>query len=397
MTYGRAEAIWELRRRQESVWVSLGLSAGVVRDDVIEQALALATRREREATIDGGKVRAYGFSYPLEMERKRWARTRDIIQRVAPGPLESPNALEFLARQAASIEMILRGEHTDTPNTRANDVCDRVLIGTLPSIAPEAKAVTIKNHFTILLTAGLIDFVYQIAKAVVLSWDVRRNPSGGVSARGEPDDMDRVLAVNPRVVSHALGTYVNFLFHGLPRVEGLGAPPMDHQLPLTVLINFNERFVLAHEYSHTLFESLGFDAPDDLPRHAEELGADWTAFELLAESGWVLDRLPPNVSLQGAFFVFAVLETLRRATDIARFGEVRQDAGFASHPPLSLRRETLLQWYRERVGQGDDDDSVKGALMPSRSATHLWSKIEEPLRKYCELGLPLHAMWGRQA
>jgi hypothetical protein len=44
-----------------------------------------------------------------EAEQERWRRTVDIMKRVQPGPLEDPSYLEMLARQAASVEMSLRG------------------------------------------------------------------------------------------------------------------------------------------------------------------------------------------------------------------------------------------------------------------------------------------------
>ncbi len=213
-------------------------------------------------------------------------------------------------------------------------------------------------------------------------------------AKGAPEDIDRVLAENPRLLGRLLNTYIGYLFRGEPRQHSYSPPPPEYHPPLSMLTNFNERFILAHEYSHTLFDSLGFDAPNDLPKHQEELQADLLAFRLVAESGHTLDQVPPNISLQGAFFVLAVLETLRRGVDIARHGEVQEDLGFATHPPVALRRQFLVDAYREEVS--DDDDgylSIRGALTPSRSLIHLWQKLEGPLRKHAELRLPLHPMW----
>jgi hypothetical protein len=393
MPYGRAEAIQELQRDQAQVRNRLGLAPKDISEGVLVEALAAAERREKAATIEDGRVRSFAFSYPLALEQKRWTRTRDIIHRVAPGLNEDPAYLEMVARQAASVEMILRREHTDAPNARVSDLCDRVLIATMPSFSPSAVAVTVKDYFLVLLSAGLIDFVYQVAKVVVLSWKIARDESGRVSARGKPEDIDATIAANPRLTGHLMMTYANYIYKGVPRVGGL-PPPMLHRVPLTMLTNFNERFILAHEYSHTLFDSIGFDAPDDLPRHGEELMADAMAFHLVAESGYVLDGVPPNMSLQGAFFVLSVLDTLRRALDIARHGEVGEDVGFASHPPLSQRYQYLVQRYKTEVSDEDGALSINAALIPSRSVMHLWSKIEEPLKAYRGIGMPLHGIWG---
>src|SRR5690554_360523 len=117
MGQGRAAAVREVQHQQERAWRTL-VPGGRGDSDtaaVIEAALARAARREQEASVDQGYVYASGFKYPLVMERLRWARTRDIIQRVAPGPYEDATYLEMLARQAASVEIILRREHTGQP------------------------------------------------------------------------------------------------------------------------------------------------------------------------------------------------------------------------------------------------------------------------------------------
>lgn len=394
MDYSRAEALRELRREQELARKRYGSSLEPVNDSVLDDALAAAERRETEVIIKNGRVQDFAFSYPLALEQKRWARTRDIIHRVSPGPNEDATYLEIVARQAASIEMILRQEHTDTANARVSDLCDRVLIATIPSFSPKGSSRTVKNHFIVLLSAGLIDFVYQVAKAVVLSCRATSTGPRRVRIEEKPEVMDKVLAANPRLVSHFMATYVSYLYHGEPRVARSPVLPPEHKFALTPLTNFNERFILAHEYGHTLIDSLGFDFPGHLTRHGEELDADTLAFDLLMMSGAVLEGMPPTASARGAFFVLSVYETLRRALDIARHGEVGEDLGFDSHPPTSLRYQRFVQRYRDTISDQDDQLSIEGALAPSRSLMHLWQKIEGPLKAHRKIGLPLHQMWG---
>jgi hypothetical protein len=217
MDHGRAAAVHEIRRAQKHARQKLGLADIAIEEGVLDAALEAAGRREQAAVVKGDRVRESAFSYPLELEKKRWARTRDIIHGVAPGPNEDARYLEMVARQAASIEMMLRGEHREMPNPRTTDLCDRVLIATIPSFSPAAETYSVKGYFNVLLAAGLIQFVYQVAKFVVLSWDISQDESGPVRAKGTPEDIDRVLAENPRLLRRLLDTYIGYLFRGDPR------------------------------------------------------------------------------------------------------------------------------------------------------------------------------------
>jgi hypothetical protein len=225
MDHGRAAAVHEIRRAQKHARQKLGLADIAIEEGVLDAALEAAGRREQAAVVKGDRVRESAFSYPLELEKKRWARTRDIIHGVAPGPNEDARYLEMVARQAASIEMMLRGEHREMPNPRTTDLCDRVLIATIPSFSPAAETYSVKGYFNVLLAAGLIQFVYQVAKFVVLSWDISQDESGPVRAKGTPEDIDRVLAENPRLLRRLLDTYIGYLFRGDPRQS---VEPLEH-------------------------------------------------------------------------------------------------------------------------------------------------------------------------
>jgi len=395
MGHGRAAAIREVRRQQERAWRRLIPSGrpSVDAEAIIEAALARAREREQSAQSDDRYVYADGFKYPLALERLRWARTRDVIQRVAPGPFEDARFLEMLARQAASVEIILCQEHTESPSARVQDLCGRLILGTLPSLTPTATTARVRNYSTLFLTAGLIDFLYQLAKFTVLSWKIERQEDGLTRTDGRPDTMDRTLAERPEILHHLLETYRAYLYEGRPRYEWAMAPPLEAHTPLRVLVNFNERFVLAHEYAHTLFDASSEDQPHGLSERDEESHADIMGFFLVNESGHVLDGLPPVVSSQGIFFVLAALETLRRALDLARFGEVREDSGFASHPPVTRRYALMTEVYRQQISDRDDDLSINGALTPAQSLMHLWRKLEGPLARAHAPDRPLHAMW----
>jgi hypothetical protein len=111
------QALWAraLRRRPSS--------------EVLAAALEHAAQREAAAVRDGEYIREGLFRYEAPQEEARWALTRQIIDRVSPGPYEDPRYLEMLARQAASVEYVLANGSGDQDES-GRAVLSRILIGT---------------------------------------------------------------------------------------------------------------------------------------------------------------------------------------------------------------------------------------------------------------------------
>lgn len=365
-----------LREQQRAARERQGVKTPIAKGDALKIALACAGRRESEAVLRNDWVHSPSrFKYPACTERLRWARTRDILQRTSPGPDEDGSYLEMIARQAASIEVVLRQEHTDQPNQRLQQICDRVLLGTLPSLDASACARRHGDYFFVLVSAGLIEFAYQASKAVVLSWKPVPAPAGSAfSFQCEPSDVQEVLAADPMPLSLLRMTIENYLFKGLPRAVGYSPPPLNYQAPLALLTESNERFVIAHEYCHTLHDALDI-VHGGGSMHSEEFASDVLAFHLVAESGHLLDLLAPNLSTQGAYFVLTVLDVLRQALDLVRYGVVRNDQSFVGHPPISQRLQVLHECYRKTVTADDNDDSIRAALFPANTLSLLWQRL----------------------
>ena len=111
----------------------------------------------------------------------------------------------------------------------------------------------------------------------------------------------------------------------------------------------------------------------------EELQEDLLAFRPVAATGDTLDKVPSNMALQAAFFVLAILETLRRGADIVRHGEAQEDRGSATHPPVALRRQFLVDAYRNEVSDDENSHlSIKAALVPSRGQQDSTCLAREP-------------------
>lgn len=393
-----AQALTELRRQQEEGWESLGIARPAVREDSLAAALRHADQREKESTERDGFIYS-GLKYPAALERQRWARTRDIIGRVSPGPFEDGRYLEMLARQAASVEMALRGDLGGKPIGSGADVSGRVLLGTVPSVRSDAYSRTYTDYYFVLVAAGLIDFVYQLAKASVLSWRPKEPASSAAQAgraqysfSSEPADIDFVLAENPHPLTLLARTLDAYIFEGRPRDEGFAPPSQAYLSPLTILTNMNERFILAHEYGHTLIDVLDVEVSDD-SAWREEFAADILAFRVVIESARALDGLPPPFAIQGSFFVLTALEIIRRTLDIIRHGAVQKDAGSASHPPIIARLENLRRLYLQHVSSTNDENSIRPALAPARTLEYVWERVAKDKTAEWRSGRPPHAIW----
>ena len=184
-----------------------------------------------------------------------------------------------------------------------------------------------------------------------------------------------------------------YMFDGIPRSLVFSAlPPPEYHFTLKILTAFSERFVIAHEYGHTLFDQADVTLSRE-DEHEEEYSADAFAFYYIAESGRTLDLLPENFSLQGAFFALTALDVIRRTLDIIKYGEIHEDQGFLGHPPITRRLEFLKHLYLSKISNRDDELSIKVALAPGNTLEFLWGKLQNHLLEQWQAGRKLHPIW----
>jgi hypothetical protein len=377
----------------------LGLGPQATEAEVIERALQQAKQREEQAVRDGDILRVGYLKYPAVLEELRWRRTREIIQRVRPGGDEDPIYLEMLARQAASFEIIMRQEYTGSPNPEAAALCDRILLGTTVRLEPLEESQPAGDDFLVILSYGFLTFLYQAAKAVILSWQPKKPGPGKEYGFGvSPEDTDEVLKKNPYPLELLFKTLEGYLFHGKPRAVGYDPPPPNYQGALEQTIDSAERFVIAHEYGHAVLQQLPsfYSIPPDDQDWSQEFGADYLAFHFNILSGQELDHWPANIGLQGGFFTLTALEALRRTLDLVRYGQVQEDEGDKSHPPIQERLAFLKERYRQEVYNGTSEGEeinleVEGALLQSNTLRHLWNLIHDRFPK--KQGDKLHPIW----
>lgn len=207
-----------LKRVQEQDRRDLGYELKFTEAEVIALALQQARLREEQSIPEGEFRRVGAFKYPAGIEELRWQRTKNIIQRVRPGVDEDPVYLEMLARQAASVEMILRQEYTSSPNPKAAALCDRVLLGTTGRLDPIEESRPAGDDFLVILSHGFLSFLYQTAKAVILSWrQVEPQPGSKYALSPLPEDIEYVLKNNPYPLELLFKTLWEYLFNGNPQ------------------------------------------------------------------------------------------------------------------------------------------------------------------------------------
>jgi len=398
-----------IQKRQRKLAQALGWQR--FSDAAETSALEMCSMRENSSYIDSDYIRGNGFKYPVASEQLRWQHTREIIKRTNPGGYENPYYLNIIAREAAAIEMVLRNELNEASNERMATLTEHILLASTgePFVTANAESISVATHqdfVLIFISSGLIQFLYQAAKAVVLSWKPKTPPPGRTSVFGcTPEDIEAVLAKDPYPVELLLGTLKAYFFEGFPRDPTSRKPKEYYELPLSLLINLAERFVIAHEYAHALLHIPLLRQDDVIPylsatrKWDKEHQADVLAFWIVLSSAAQYDLLPPNIALQGPLFALQAIDILREAKHILLDGEIMIDHGSDTHPPTNLRIQLLKRWYQdlyqlEGVNQTLEEvnQTLEGALVPSNTLHILWKHTIPKLEAW-RGSAQLHDIW----
>ncbi len=380
-------------RQVQAKWAMGVVPPGLV--PAIVTARERMARRMTEAVDEGEFIREGVFRYRAEVERARWARTARIIDRIEPGRFEDGGYLEFLARQAATIELHL----TQSGASPAQEpFLDRILFGTTGEPTDQAMTTRVLDAEVITISAGIVYLMYQTAKAVVLSWKPTESERG-VSFSARVEDTRAVLAADPAPAGLILSMLEGWLFDGKARPPDSVAPPQLYHPPLALLINYAERFVIAHEYGHALVDHMGAIVPEGtgdtvLSPQQVELRADAFATLSVAGSAGQLDRVAPNIALQGAMLALKTLEMASQAIDIARGGDGNPAWRSQTHPPFSAREEQVVRIYQQSIqDQADERMDPAPLRLPGETIDLLWELILPRLTAALRSGRRLHPIW----
>ena len=386
-----------LLRQSQRRW-----AAGIIADPSAASPLQLADERAAQrvagATVDGDFVYDGVFRYNKETEAQRWERTSAVIHRADPGPDEDGGYLEFLARQAASVEMAIlaMGLVEDA------SILDGVLLGTSGEPRSDASTSSLKGSraAVICLSAGMVYLMYQAAKAVVLSWKPKPAAAESVvSFSARPEDTAAVLDADDAPVGQLSDTLISWFQYGIARPPNSVAPAPMYHPPLTLLTNFAERFVIAHEYCHALYDQFAIAPPPWLPSQADnpidkELRADRFATAIISTSASAFDRMAPNVALQGAMVAMKIHEIADEAIEIVTGLVPGHRRANATHPPFDVRAAQVFEAYRSSIADLDDESlDPRALLVPAETADELWSRAKGRIEAFKASGTPLSPVW----
>jgi len=405
-------------------------------------------RRKFEPTGTPGVVRRGWWKYEREVEEKRIDMTEDLIRRVDPGPFEVPDYFALLAYQAASIELCWAGSPAAVD---AEQRWPRFLLGTVH--APKAYASADVSQYLgftlILVNLGLVEFMYQAAKAVIAASNPVRSYDGKSDIKTSPtrDAIEVELNRNSEPVERLYRTLEAYYFRGYPRAFANEQVRPESSMPLSLLTAFSERFIMGHEYGHgfaATLESSFIDA--DNPKHSEEFFADQFGMYYTVLSAQMLDGVyDPAVSLSAMTFALACLSILERTSALlchgliaddkgskdflprtlarVRQGVIAGDIGSEKYPPFRIRAQRLVDGYHELFatefrsdGRGcvatrrsppaqpanvpDVDPKVRqqvgtGAFIYANALFIIWERVCERLLRDCQQGRRLHPIWDR--
>lgn len=362
-------------------------------DERVELAAALraAHAYERSAEVEGDQVRVGAFRYDTATERERWHRTREVIERCAPGPHEDGNYLALLAREAATLEM-----YASEPDMNPDfaDVLRRTVFGTTGRPGSHASTHLVVGRATVvLMSAGMMYFLYQAAKSVVLAWHAVDPPDGALTAfSSRTEDIRAVVDRDPTAADWLTGLLSAWLFDGIPRPPESSPPPLRYQPSLSLLTSTSERFILAHECVHAAVDLLrppGFADAPVLTGWGKEFRADTWGAIMVVQSAARYDRFAPNMALQGPVLAMKAHELVDRALAFVRPAGAR-----SSHPPFEQRLQAVFDAYAHLPGiAGHPDLRPEPALAAANTLELLWERVAGNLERRLRSGESLHPIW----
>ena len=365
-------------------------------------------------TSDPEMVQRGVFKYHRGKENERILRAEELIRRVRPGPFEDPNYFALLAYQAASIEMTI--PWVDKEKFR------NYLLGTLhaPFVNAFARIYPSSSGTTVVLYSGIIDFIYQAAKAVVEAINPQIANDGKSKVRADTDlgKIRQGLRKNPAPSDRLYKTLESYFFKGYPRAFANEKVRDEHGPVLGgVIVPLSERWIIAHEYGHELIKTVDFSKAPNNPSWAKEFSADTTATIATVLSASQLDILPPEFALSAGSFVLACLEILERAVSILKTGLESANHGSQSHPPNEERANQIVAEFHRffdfkyRDGGGFDLDFGLKSEAPenhefgeelkdkvhffSRVLMAIWEYVRKQLLNQFQLKRQIHPMWTK--
>jgi hypothetical protein len=414
-----------IRALQENRLRRLGLNLPIPKINMATQVLNYQNELEKNSKSDEDYIYSNGYRHPKELEKSRWKRTREILNRIEPGPYEDLGYFHMCARHAATFELQLI-DSGSFDRKYVEERLDRILIATEPELVLNAEAQLLENtNYTLVwLSVGLMQYVYQLAKIVTLSWHLEKpaTESQFPFFSSKIEDVEAVLKENPEPLTQFIGLLENYLVNGIPRYQYSQMPDPNRQNLIGQLTKVSERFVIYHEFIHAIFhfapelrhvwynskdlKDLGLNNLD----HYQEFQADLMAFSFMTRGLENFDGLPLRVSLRGPLLVLQAIDIFYRALDVICLGKIKESHKSDTHPAPINRTMAIIEMFKLEASRQYDlglqqnekllgntkeefvQRSLDWAFFPSQTLELLW---EQAMPKLLSLrnSIRLHQIW----
>lgn len=249
--------------------------------------------------------------------------------------------------------------------------CDALIFGTIPSIYPNATISKPNNdpRTLILFNLCLFPLAYELSRFMTIYGEFVETTSGDIGLTLTDDVLDASIAKDGTIAHELMDLFDAILFGTLQNLKmEIDPPPMPRGRMYQFILSGILTFMVSHEFSHLVAGHLGEPSEErkELAKRLapgaeaiyisglQELEADKIALQLsasvhatLAEIGGITDMGRRETgavitSFMGADLALGIFQHLEicalRHQRLSPDTQIHSD----THPPLSLRRERLL-------------------------------------------------------
>jgi hypothetical protein len=386
-----AEAVRELRNRQELAYANLGKRLGIG-SDPLSVYRSLTKERMPEEWISPEKFwRTVGST--LKRDSARGVPEAQITEYLAkygnvqpPTPYEDPNFYAVLLEMSDSIEEALKSHTLPTPPS--------LLLGTLPTGTINASAFTVPKTLEriIIFERDLFDFAFQMSKITASVFPPIDLGRGWFSTE---IDLDLAVKARPDILDQVNRILHAYLVLGDSRKAPSYAIDNSRLMTATLLLRSLELFALAHEYGHIITrptDNLGPDPSKDtlIRRNWDaEYGSDRVGLSLLYA---VMGDL--TLTFWGVVQFFVCMEVFDRCRSILTKGAFDPKVTSPIHPPHLARSQQLRTVLREDRPGPKTESAIQLANQLESFWSRLW-QVAEPqwITKYKQ-GVRPSVIWS---
>lgn len=405
----RARRLLAHLQREQALQAGLDPSHEETGSSALELVRQRRAGMQDEGTTVWDSVTTFRLRKDIEDRRTRLA--EQVIERVKPSRYEEPAELAALAREVATVELLIAGQYSP----EVLEAARRVVLGTTADPLGHAAVHVVGESAVVRVPRGTVGFLLAAAEAVVTSWQIDEQSPGRTVFSSSFEATVATLSHDSRPIQWLADVIGAWLVTGAIPSTPSPARTHAHEGMLAFQSQYVRRFLIAHEYAHVLMDYLGVLSAR-LPRSADrrwlrrpqptedqqrrELRADAFAVDVVMRSAVAFDDVAPNMALQGAGLAMGGGDLVRQLRVlVASLHDEVAPPPWPTHPPYRDRGKRLFrlyekdyarrrQWQRQHLTL-----ELKPALVPGQTLDLLWSRAGTDVSRLLASGVPLHPVW----